>query len=119
MKVFDNADLLAVFSDVKRADSPNTCVKTRQLRYCKATLCVGYSEKTGRFSVLLRSYRHITISLVCDDQGSVKLAIFCLYRSMATWQHVRKFCALFQNGRELYRAYFEAAHGGKQEIFFE
>lgn len=113
MKIFDISDLQ---NFLEIAQKKSGCVAG--LRYCKAAIRVKYNTFGGDYTVVLQSYAHDTITLDCEASGRVILADFNPYGSVTTWQHARKFCALFQNGRELYRAYSEAAHGGRLNRYF-
>lgn len=114
MKIFDNFDLQNLLEKTQKLVDYGIPCENADLRFCKSQIRAGYRKDTRDFYVILQSYSHDTIALICDDCGRISWADFSPYRSMATWQHVRKFCALFKNGRDLYRAYCDAAHGGKQ-----
>lgn len=114
MKIFDNFDLQNLLKKTQKSADYGIPCENADLRFCKSQMRAGYRKDTRDFYVILRSYSHDTIALICDDCGRISWAAFYPYGSMTTWQHVRKFCALFKNGRDLYRAYYDAAHGGKQ-----
>lgn len=114
MRIFDTIDLQHFLKIAQKKGSFKA-----DLRYCGATVRAKYNAFGGDYTVVLRSYAHDTITLDCEANGRVILADFSPYRSMTTWQHVRKFCTLFQNGRELYSAYTEAAHGGRVNRYFK
>lgn len=114
MRIFDTIDLQHV---LKIAQKKGGCMVG--LRYCKAAVRAKYNIFGGDYTVTLQSYARDIITLDCEANGRVILADFNPYRSMTTWQHVRKFCALFQNGRELYSAYSDAAHGGRVNRYFK
>ena len=116
MKVFNNREFQYFLNKIMINYARGVLCDEVDLRFCRARLRAGYRPKSGDFWVILRSYNHDTIALICDKSGGVRWAVFYPYRSVTTWQHVRKFCALFQNGRELYCAYSKAAHGGKITI---
>lgn len=118
MKVFDNFDLQNLLEKTQKSANYGVACENADLRFCKAHMRAGYRKDARNFYVILQSYSHDTIALVCDDRGRVSWAAFYPYRSTTTWHHVRKFCALFRNGRELYCAYRDAAHGGRQNRDF-
>lgn len=118
MKIFNYFDLQCFLKKAQKSRDGWAYVVAR-LRFCKACVRVKYFEKDNNFLVILQSYARKAMTLTCDSCGRVLWAEFSPYWFMTTGQHIRKFCALFQNGRELYCAYSEAAYGGKQEIFFE
>ena len=119
MKIFGNSDLRDFLKKAQKSADYGVPCEEAALRFCKACVRATYFEEHNDFLVVLQSYAWDAITLFCDDCGRVSQAEFSPYCSMTTWQHVRKFCALFQNGRELYSAYSEAAHGGRVNRYFK
>lgn len=78
-----------------------------RLRYCNAYICVhefNYFEFVSYNTTIMCGYLSVGLRYI-------EYVEFFPYCSKTTRAHVRKFCALFGNGREVYSKYKEAARG--------
>jgi hypothetical protein len=91
--------------------------RARQLRYCTAWVSSmgGYVRK--RHAKLV-SYSTLVIWLYYDrDSGEIIEAHLYPFISITTYSHVRKFLAMFPNGKEVYKAYKLAAKARKNCVY--